>query len=143
MLPLIAALLAAVFVALMWYHAYHAVGSHSFPQQLRAFKALPVLGNALEVLRCMPRLHDAIAEMTAKCGYRTWAFSVPFMPTYWVVTSPENLEYILKTKSNNFIKGKTFKSNLGQILGRGIFAVDGQEWYWQRKLAAHIFNVRR
>jgi len=90
----------------------------------------------------MPHIHDAVAKLTIQRGGRTWAFSVPFKPTYWVVTSPKNLEYVLKSNARNYVKGKTFKDNLGEILGRGIFAVDGQEWYWQRKLATHIFSVR-
>jgi cytochrome P450 len=131
----------SIFALLKWRR--HALGSHAFPPALQAFQSHPLIGNLLDVMKAMPMAHDAILEKSAKCNFRTWAFSIPFMATFFVVTSPENLEYVLKTRSNNFVKGSTFRKNLGQILGGGIFAVDGQEWYWQRKLATHIFNVRR
>jgi len=33
--------------------------------------------------------------------------------------------------------------NFGPVLGHGIFTSDGDAWYWQRKLATHIFSVKR
>ena len=142
MLQEIFSILAVLFASLLWF-CNHAVGSHPFPKWLQGFKSLPLIGNALDIALCMPHIHDAVAKRTIQRGGRTWAFSVPFKPTYWVVTSPTNVEYVLKSNASNYVKGKTFKDNLGEILGRGIFAVDGQEWYWQRKLATHIFSARR
>jgi cytochrome P450 len=65
------------------------------------------------------------------------------MRSYVVISDPVCLEYVLKTRSSNFVKGVWFRSCLQQLLGSGIFAVDGQEWYWQRKMASNIFNVQR
>jgi cytochrome P450 len=59
------------------------------------------------------------------------------------VTNPVCLEYILKAKLSNYEKGQVFEKNLGPLLGHSIFTADGEQWLWQRKLAAHIFNVRR
>lgn len=42
---------------------------------------------------------------------------------------------MLKTKFDNFPKGKPFSTILGDLLGRGIFNVDGDLWMFQRKMA--------
>ncbi|KAG0489009.1 hypothetical protein HPP92_007820 [Vanilla planifolia] len=43
---------------------------------------------------------------------------------------------MLKTRFDNFPKGKTFSSILGDLLGHGIFNVDGEAWLFQRKMAS-------
>ncbi|XP_073047261.1 cytochrome P450 94C1-like [Primulina eburnea] len=58
-----------------------------------------------------------------------------------VTANPENVEYMLKTRFNNFPKGKPFSAILGDFLGRGIFNVDGDLWRFQRKMA--IFELGR
>ncbi|RKO86207.1 cytochrome P450, partial [Blyttiomyces helicus] len=42
----------------------------------------------------------------------------------------------------NYPKGPTSNTQLHDLLGSGIFAVDGPEWKSQRKTAANIFNVK-
>nr|XP_016445783.1 PREDICTED: cytochrome P450 94C1-like [Nicotiana tabacum] len=53
-----------------------------------------------------------------------------------ITANPENVEYMLKTRFENFPKGKTFSTILGDFLGRGIFNVDGDLWKFQRKMAS-------
>ncbi|CAL5212255.1 unnamed protein product [Lathyrus oleraceus] len=53
-----------------------------------------------------------------------------------ITANPENVEYILKTNFNNYPKGKQFSTILGDLLGRGIFNVDGDSWKFQRKMAS-------
>ncbi|XP_050369882.1 cytochrome P450 94C1 [Argentina anserina] len=53
-----------------------------------------------------------------------------------VTTNPENVEHILKTRFDNYPKGKPFTVILGDLLGRGIFNVDGDMWRFQRKMAS-------
>ncbi|KAH0667004.1 hypothetical protein KY285_028210 [Solanum tuberosum] len=52
-----------------------------------------------------------------------------------ITANPNNVEYMLKTNFDNFPKGKQFSTILGDLLGRGIFAVDGEMWKFQRKMA--------
>jgi cytochrome P450 len=40
------------------------------------------------------------------------------------------------------LKGPSSYENLKELLGRGIFNADGENWRWQRKTASHIFNVK-
>ncbi|XP_044479401.1 cytochrome P450 94C1 [Mangifera indica] len=53
-----------------------------------------------------------------------------------ITANPENVEHILKTKFDNYPKGKPFSVILGDLLGRGIFNVDGDSWRFQRKMAS-------
>ncbi|XP_051140863.1 cytochrome P450 94B3-like [Andrographis paniculata] len=59
-----------------------------------------------------------------------------------VTANPQNVEYVLKSNFSNFPKGKPFTEILRDFLGNGIFNVDGDLWYDQRKLAIHQFNAR-
>ncbi|CAI8597825.1 unnamed protein product [Vicia faba] len=59
-----------------------------------------------------------------------------------LTANPLNVEYILKTNFTNFPKGKPFTEILGDLLGGGIFNVDGKLWSNQRKLASHEFTTR-
>ncbi|XP_027063054.1 cytochrome P450 94C1 [Coffea arabica] len=53
-----------------------------------------------------------------------------------ITANPKNVEYIIKTRFENFPKGKPFSALLGDLLGRGIFNVDGESWKFQRKMAS-------
>nr|KYP71105.1 Cytochrome P450 94A1 [Cajanus cajan] len=43
---------------------------------------------------------------------------------------------MLKTRFDNFPKGKPFSTILADFLGRGIFNVDGESWSFQKKMAS-------
>ncbi|KAG2674467.1 hypothetical protein I3760_13G137200 [Carya illinoinensis] len=53
-----------------------------------------------------------------------------------ITANPENVEHILKTRFDNYPKGKPFSVILGDLLGHGIFNVDGDSWRFQRKMAS-------
>src|ERR1700730_13062605 len=43
---------------------------------------------------------------------------------------------------HNYIKGEIFRKYCREFLGNGIFAVDGEEWRFHRKIASHVFTSR-
>ncbi|XP_015086840.1 cytochrome P450 94C1-like [Solanum pennellii] len=53
-----------------------------------------------------------------------------------ITANPKNVEYMLKTRFDNFPKGENFSTILGDFLGKGIFNVDGDLWRFQRKMAS-------
>jgi jasmonoyl-L-amino acid 12-hydroxylase len=59
-----------------------------------------------------------------------------------VTANPSNVEHIIKTNFYNYPKGKAFTEILGDLLGLGIFNVDGGLWHVQRKLISHEFTAR-
>ncbi|XP_068665072.1 cytochrome P450 94B3-like [Aristolochia californica] len=102
----------------------------------------PLLGCLISFCKNMHRLLDWYTDLLAKSPTQTVTIA-RFGATRTIVTAnPENVEYILKTRFDNFPKGKPFTEILGDFLGRGIFNVDGEEWYTQRKLASHVFSTR-
>ncbi|CAM8979128.1 unnamed protein product [Rhodiola kirilowii] len=57
-----------------------------------------------------------------------------------VTADPQNLEYLLKSKFNNFPKGEYFRETLRDLLGEGIFNADNETWQRQRKIASIEFH---
>lgn len=53
-----------------------------------------------------------------------------------ITANKKNVKHMLKTRFENYPKGKPFSSILGDLLGWGIFNVDGERWLFQRKLAS-------
>ncbi|XP_022142706.1 cytochrome P450 94C1 [Momordica charantia] len=53
-----------------------------------------------------------------------------------VTANPDNVEHILSSNFQNYPKGQPFSSLLGDLLGHGIFNVDGDTWRFQRKMAS-------
>ncbi|XP_010557399.1 PREDICTED: cytochrome P450 94C1-like [Tarenaya hassleriana] len=53
-----------------------------------------------------------------------------------ITANPDNVEHVLKTRFDNYPKGKQFSDILGDLLGRGIFNSDGDTWRFQRKLSS-------
>ncbi|RLM64496.1 hypothetical protein C2845_PM16G16830 [Panicum miliaceum] len=61
---------------------------------------------------------------------------------YVYTVEPANVEYILKTNFANYGKGSTLHGLAEDLLGDGIFNVDGAKWRHQRKVASHEFSTR-
>ncbi|XP_058104702.1 cytochrome P450 704C1-like isoform X1 [Magnolia sinica] len=57
-------------------------------------------------------------------------------------TDPANVEYILKTNFSNYVKGTYHYDKLSDLLGDGIFTVDGEKWRRQRKIASYEFSTK-
>eukprot|EP00928_Gymnodinium_smaydae_P095036 TRINITY_DN8100_c0_g1_i1.p1 TRINITY_DN8100_c0_g1~~TRINITY_DN8100_c0_g1_i1.p1 ORF type:complete len:525 (-),score=75.15 TRINITY_DN8100_c0_g1_i1:35-1525(-) len=115
----------------------------SFPRRVAWASGTPVFGLGFQIFRALLRftIHDEFAEMHGRLG-KTFAYHVlgqPFVATI----DPKVIEYILKTNFENFIKGSMFRKPLTQLLGDGIFNVDGQLWYHQRKVSSKMFTKKQ
>ncbi|XP_031498891.1 cytochrome P450 704C1-like [Nymphaea colorata] len=99
----------------------------------------PVKGTMFHLLSCLDRLYDYQAEVAAhNKTVRYLAFSQSEVYT----TDPQNIEYILKTNFANYDKGARHQEITKDLLGDGIFAVDGQRWRHQRKVASYEFSTK-
>ncbi len=103
---------------------------------------LPFLGQSQELHAYRYRALDWLTMYSQRFGGKTWTFKVMFRPRVYVILSPENVEYILKTNFHNYGKGRMFRARMLELLGDGIFNVDGQRWYEQRKISSHLFTHR-
>ncbi|KAJ0098824.1 hypothetical protein Patl1_19999 [Pistacia atlantica] len=94
-----------------------------------------ILGPALN----FPRLHDFTAGLARK--YKTYRLPLLFRNEIFT-SDPAVVEHILKTNFPNYGKGLYQYNILTDLLGDGIFAVDGDKWKHQRKLSSYEFSTK-
>jgi len=65
------------------------------------------------------------------------------LPAFRLTTlsNPADVEHVLKKNFENYPKGQQIRTAFKDLLGEGIFAVDGHKWKTQRKTASHEFTV--
>ncbi|KAF9600356.1 hypothetical protein IFM89_008527 [Coptis chinensis] len=102
----------------------------------------PFIGCIIAFYNNRYRLLDWYTDLLAKSPTQTIVVQRLGARRTIVTANPENIEHILKTNFNNFPKGKPFTEILGDLLGSGIFNVDGDLWHTQRKLASHGFTTK-
>lgn len=103
---------------------------------------LPFLGQSKELHGYRHRALEWLTMYSRRFGGKTWTFKVMFRPRVYVILSPENVEYILRANFANYGKGPMFRARMKELLGEGIFNVDGSRWYEQRKISSHLFTHR-
>ena len=59
---------------------------------------------------------------------------------YFYIHDEDNIRHILQSNFDNYGKGDIWIKNLGEMLGVGIFAVDGSRWKVHRKLMSNMFS---
>lgn len=59
-----------------------------------------------------------------------------------MVMEPSALKQVLRDRLDNYPKSVVTKLVLGPAIGKGLFAVEGAEWQWQRRTAAPVFTHR-
>ncbi|KAJ6344296.1 hypothetical protein OIU76_005921 [Salix suchowensis] len=85
------------------------------------------------------RLYDYQTEVARK--QKTFRLLAPGQSELYT-TDIRNIEHVLKTKFDNYRKGKYDQDIVTDLFGNGIFAVDGDKWRQQRKLASFTFSTR-
>lgn len=99
----------------------------------------PLAGTIFNQLLNFHRLHHYMTDLAGK--HRTYRLLSPFRNEIYT-TDPANVEYILKTNFENYGKGSYNYSILKDLLGDGIFTVDGDKWRQQRKVSSYEFSTK-
>nr|XP_043610806.1 cytochrome P450 704C1-like isoform X2 [Erigeron canadensis] len=99
----------------------------------------PTGATLLDVLINYNTAHHFLTDLAAK--YKTYRIAIPFQRQVFT-SDPANVEYILKTNFKNYGKGKHFSDIMKDLLGDGIFAVDGDQWREQRKMTSHVLSSK-
>ncbi|XP_010250748.1 PREDICTED: cytochrome P450 94B3-like [Nelumbo nucifera] len=102
----------------------------------------PLIGCLISFYKNRRRLLDWYTDLLADSPMQTIVIRRFGARRTVVTANPDNVEYILTTNFNNFPKGQPFTDILGDLLGCGIFNVDGELWRAQRKLASHEFSTK-
>lgn len=105
-------------------------------------RSYPVIGCLVAFYENRRRLLDWYTEMLSASPTQTIVVDRLGARRTVVTANPVNVEHILKSNFGNYPKGKPFTDVLGDLLGKGIFNVDGETWYAQRKLVSHEFSAR-
>ncbi|XP_042403356.1 cytochrome P450 704C1-like isoform X3 [Zingiber officinale] len=99
----------------------------------------PVVGTIFHQFLNLQRLHDYHTELSRL--HKNYRLLSPFGRQLYTA-DPAVVEHILKTNFNNYGKGLYNYINLRDLFGDGIFAVDGDKWRHQRKLASFNFSTK-
>ncbi|KAL5570101.1 hypothetical protein UlMin_026676 [Ulmus minor] len=99
----------------------------------------PVAGPMINQLIHFNDLFDYQASLARK--HRTYRLLTPSHSEIYIA-DPVNVEYILKTNFLNYEKGGYNIGIMKDLFGDGIFAVDGEKWRHQRKLASYEFSTK-
>ncbi|XP_057499251.1 cytochrome P450 704C1-like [Actinidia eriantha] len=108
-------------------------------QKLRKKKYHPVAGTIFNQLLNFSRVHHYMTDLATK--HKTYRLLSPFRNEIYT-SDPANVEYILKTNFENFGKGWYNYSIFSDLLGDGIFTVDGDKWRQQRKVSSYEFSTK-
>ncbi|XBI62190.1 hypothetical protein VPH35_042852 [Triticum aestivum] len=131
--PLLLAALSSVLLLLL---ALYLLGG-----QRRRRSYPPVAGTMLQQLLNWGRLPEYMTELSRRYG--TFRMLTLTYSGNWVYTvDPANVEHILRTNFANYGKGPMTHGVLEDLLGDGIFNVDGAKWRHQRKVASFEFTTR-
>jgi len=99
----------------------------------------PVAGTILHQQINYDRLMEYHTEHSRRL--RTFRVLTPTCNDVYTV-DPANVEYVLKANFANYGKGAMMHDVMEDLLGDGIFNVDGAKWRHQRKVASHEFSTR-
>ncbi|CAK8566930.1 unnamed protein product [Lathyrus sativus] len=134
-----------------WYYIFFALSILSFLFKRRIIirntsthtpPSYPIIGCFISFYKNRHRLLDFYTHHLSQSPTQTILINRLGARRTILTANPLNVEYILKTNFINFPKGKPFTEILGDLLGGGIFNVDGKLWSNQRKLASHEFTTR-
>ncbi|OWZ10855.1 Cytochrome P450 [Phytophthora megakarya] len=135
-------MLATIFALyLVWWKLFAKPSPHINGQKLfRPASTLPILGNTLDVLWFQrDRLHDWMTEQSLLNGGKPWLLTGLGQVPKIVVTSAAAYEDVFKTQFNVLIRGSGEAAY--DVLGEGIFNVDGDKWKHQRRVTSHLFSM--
>ncbi|XP_057508986.1 cytochrome P450 704C1-like isoform X2 [Actinidia eriantha] len=99
----------------------------------------PVVGTVFNQLIHFNRLFDYQTSLARR--YSTYRL-VMLSHSEVYTADPVTVEYILKTKFANYGRGQYHTGIMRDLFGDGIFAVDGEKWRHQRKLASYEFSTK-
>ncbi|TDH66764.1 hypothetical protein CCR75_002157 [Bremia lactucae] len=109
---------------------------------VRPLTTKPLLGDTLDVMKNVTNRHDWITSLCLMAKGDPVLLQSWGTPDMLLLSTPEAFEDVLKNQFDNFPKGPKKTEYLADLLGEGIFAVDHEKWYHQRKTASNLFSMR-
>ncbi|KAM3202053.1 cytochrome 94A1-like [Capsicum annuum] len=104
-------------------------------------KSYPLLGCTLSLVKNWHHIIQWTTDLLAKSSSSTITLTGLFGQSCILTSNPSNVKHILKTRFNVYQKDSILRRGLIDLLGCGIFLVDGTEWKSQRQLMSHEFRT--
>ncbi|KAK0583253.1 hypothetical protein LWI29_035198 [Acer saccharum] len=105
-------------------------------------KPYPIIGHFFHILSNRNQRFDWTTSVLQNALSATYTFYPLQGPVQIWTANPSNVQHILKTHFHNYTKGIHFRTSLFDILGNGIFNVNGDSWKFQRQISSHEFNTK-
>lgn len=103
---------------------------------------LPLLGNLFDMIQQGGTFHDWLAELAQRSNGRPVRLTLPGKPDLLVLSTSAQFETVQKHLLDNFVKGPSFHDLLFDLMGDGIFAVNGDKWKRQRQILVRLSTAR-
>uniref|UniRef100_A0A1D1ZIL6 Cytochrome P450 704C1 n=1 Tax=Anthurium amnicola TaxID=1678845 RepID=A0A1D1ZIL6_9ARAE len=100
----------------------------------------PVVGTIVHQFFWFRRLYDYHTQLSRR--HKTFRILVAPFQSEVYTNDPAVIEHILRANFHNYGKGDYNYEIMRDLLGDGIFAVDGGKWRHQRKRASYEFSAR-
>ncbi|TMW69645.1 hypothetical protein Poli38472_001801 [Pythium oligandrum] len=107
-----------------------------------------LLGNMPELMRHQHRIYDYLEESLKACGGRMKTPWHLFYDGSLYITDPVDVEHVLATNFNNYIKPQGFIDAFREVFEHSFFALshahtpdNGAKWRLQRKVASKVFTT--
>jgi cytochrome P450 len=129
---------------LLWFLYKGKAPQKILPINAGDFPIFPIVGQVLQIRNVISKgLVGNQIERSVMRNFQT-AEVVLFGPIRdFGIMDVKDREYILRSNWRNFTKNLPgsvgFQEFLAPVMGRGIFAVDGEEWAEHRKVSSHLF----
>ncbi|KAG7989504.1 hypothetical protein I3843_03G242200 [Carya illinoinensis] len=105
-------------------------------------KSYPLIGSFFAVYANQERRMQWITDILKSTPSATFVLRRSFASYQVNTANPAVVQHILKTEFHNYGKGGNFHRVLKDLLGFGIFNVDGESWKFQRQVSSHEFNTK-
>lgn len=106
-------------------------------------KHYPFFGSLFEFLENKARMYDWLYECSQKYGKDgVFSVSLPALGPMIFLMKPEQVKYILKDNMQNYNR-KPLYEVFDELMGEGMFNIDGEKWKEQRIISSHMFSTKK
>lgn len=105
-------------------------------------KSYPIFGSAFSLAANFHRRVQWTSDILQTIPSSTFVLHRAFGSRQVFTAQPAVVQHILKTNFPCYGKGFTFYQSINDLLGDGIFTVDGDAWKFQRQISSHEFNTK-
>ena len=104
---------------------------------------VPWFGNLLSVIKTLPYNYDILFSIARANDFQPLSIGYPVGSPDTIFTDELAAEALFsKPTFEKYSKGAKFHNIMTDLLGDGIFNVDGERWLRQRKAASNVFSRR-